>query len=160
MNCSLKTVPISRRVLDLPDNRTRIEQEVLRLTGCTAAIGLRLVRAERAVVEATATELSRSAGVEKNAAATQTQKTSAPTAPAATATESTGIATRGTPAPGRRNAPAAADVPAANLLGDVDPAQDAFVQQVVEAFGATVVKVTKAPALRAGSVVEQEMTAV
>lgn len=150
----------ARRVLDLPDNRTRIEQEVLRLTGCTAAIGLRLVRAERAVVEATATELSRSAGVEKNAAATQTQKTSAPTAPAATATESTGIATRGTPAPGRRNAPAAADVPAANLLGDVDPAQDAFVQQVVEAFGATVVKVTKAPALRAGSVVEQEMTAV
>jgi hypothetical protein len=54
----------------------------------------------------------------------------------------------------------AAEVPAANLLGDVDPAQDAFVQQVVAAFGATVVKVTKAPASRAGSVVEQETTAV
>jgi DNA polymerase-3 subunit gamma/tau len=56
------TADFARRVLDLPDNRTRIEQEVLRLTGCTAAIGLRLVRAERAPVEAAAPESSHSWG--------------------------------------------------------------------------------------------------
>jgi DNA polymerase-3 subunit gamma/tau len=153
------TADFARRVLDLPDNRTRIEQEVLRLTGCTAAIGLRLVRAERAPVEAAAPESSHSSGAEKKATAAQSTRTSTPNAHAATAVESSGTA-QGTAAPARRNAPVAAEVPAANLLGDVDPAQDAFVQQVVAAFGATVVKVTKAPASRAGSVVEQETTAV
>ncbi|MFM8475500.1 MAG: hypothetical protein ACKOEO_06845, partial [Planctomycetaceae bacterium] len=153
------TADFARRVLDLPDNRTRIEQEVLRVTGCTATVGLRLVRAERAPVTTAASESLRSADPEENTPS-QTQKTSAPIPHAAIATETSGTATRGTAAAARRTAPVTAEPPARNLLGDVDPAQDAFVQQVVEAFGATVVKVTKAPASRAGAVVEQETTAV
>jgi hypothetical protein len=51
-------------------------------------------------------------------------------------------------------------VPATNLLGDVDPGRDAFVQQVVEAFGATVVKVTSSPMSRAGEPAMEEAAAV
>ncbi len=38
--------------------------------------------------------------------------------------------------------------PAVNLLGTIDPSQDEFVRKVMETFGATVVKVTAAPAVQ------------
>ena len=38
--------------------------------------------------------------------------------------------------------------PLRNLMGEIDPANDAFVRQVMEAFGATVVRITSAPAVQ------------
>ena len=38
--------------------------------------------------------------------------------------------------------------PLRNLMGEVDPANDVFVRQVMEAFGATVVRITTAPAVQ------------
>ena len=35
-----------------------------------------------------------------------------------------------------------------NLLGEVDPSRDPFVRQVMDVFGATVVKITVAPAVQ------------
>jgi len=51
----------------------------------------------------------------------------------------------------QRPARIAAPPPAApirNLMGEVDPAKDVFVRQVMEAFGATVVRITTAPAVQ------------
>ena len=39
-------------------------------------------------------------------------------------------------------------IPQRNLLGEIDPSRDPFVRQVIETFGATVVKVTVAPSVQ------------
>ncbi len=159
------TADFARRVLDLPDNRARIEQEVLKITGCTTTIGLRLVRAERPT--AASPETGNSPTAREARSASSSRKPSPKQATASTdeprisgnSDSTAGQSTANSPAP-RRNATPVAEAPAANLLGDVDPRRDVFVQHVVEAFGATVVKVTKAPAARAGATVEQEAAAV
>jgi DNA polymerase-3 subunit gamma/tau len=154
------TADFARRVLDLPENRARIEQEVLKLTGCSAAIGLRLVRGERPAAGTQESESppgSRSVGGSRNAAA-GVGVAAEPAAGAGSAPA--GRNSAGGTSANRRATAAAAESPAVNLLGDVDPTRDAFVQQVVDAFGATVVKVTKAPVIRAGAAAEQEVTAV
>ncbi len=153
------TADFARRVLDLPENRSRIEQEVLRLTGCTAAIGLRLVRVERVSAEVADADARPASATEGSAAAAGKNKASVSAATESGSAESGSAVARGSgPSTARRAS--ATESPAVNLIGDIDPTQDTFVQQVVEAFGATVVKVTKAPAVRAGTVVEQETTAV
>jgi DNA polymerase-3 subunit gamma/tau len=159
------TADFARRVLDLPDNRARIEQEVLKITGCNVVIGLRLVRTERPAAASPESGLS-TAPPEAKSASNSRRNSSKPASassdePGGSAnSESTVSHAPTNPQTSRRNTAPAAEPPAANLLGDVDPTRDAFVQHVVESFGATVVKVTKAPAARAGAAVEQEAAAV
>ncbi|MFM7057275.1 MAG: DNA polymerase III subunit gamma/tau [Planctomycetota bacterium] len=155
------TADFARRVLDLPDNRTRIEQEILKLTGAPATVALRLVRVERIVTEVATANPSPTSTTDTAPIAGRKTKTPVPaTAASAAAVGTVNRSTTAAPSAARRTPAASAEAPAANLLGDVDPTQDPFVQQIVEAFGATVVKVTKAPASRASASVEQDTTAV
>ena len=118
----------ARKVLDQPDNRAKIESEIQRLTGKTLGVSLRLVTAPPATPEAGPVTGSR----EKVAAV--------PTA-ASTLRESAG--------PSKPSRAAGPDVvPQRNLMEEVDPSSDPFVRQVIAAFGAKVVKVTVAPAVR------------
>lgn len=122
----------AKKVLDQPDSRGRIEAEILKLTGEPFSVNLRLVASTRPkpqpVVEKPA-DPPAAAGAKNNKASRGTSQAaeSAPK-PAARAVEAT--------------------PPQRNLLGEVDPSRDPFVRQVMEVFGATVVKVTVAPAVK------------
>lgn len=119
----------ARKALEQPDNRARIEVEILRLTGRTVSVALRLTApqkpAKASADDAANTPPSRSAA----------EKNSAPAAPA-----------------NQRSQRAIASPPAAeplrNLMGEIDPSSDKFVREVIEAFGATVVRITTAPAVQ------------
>jgi len=159
------TADFARRVLDLPDNRARIEQEILKITGCNVVIGLRLVRTERPAAPSPESVLSITPPEAKAASSSRRNSSKQASASAdepgvSTSSDSTINQSAANAQPSRRTTAAVAETPAANLLGDVDPARDSFVQHVVESFGATVVKVTKAPQARAGAAVEQEAAAV
>ena len=139
------TADLARRVLDLPENRSQIEQEIFKLTGSTVTIAVRTIRIEQTPAlpstpqAAAATTETLPPTTEKTRSNTPGKSSAAPApAPAADASPS---------APARKTRPAP-DPPATNLLGDIDPTRDNFVQHIVGVFNATVVKVTHAPASR------------
>ena len=121
------TSEFAKKALDQADNRAKIEAEILRLTGRTVSVALRLTVSQKStssaptsIAEAPADR--QSAG--RNSAAPPNQRSGrTETAPVVTA-------------------------PLRNLMGEVDPAKDVFVRQVMEAFGATVVRITTAPAVQ------------
>ena len=119
----------ARKALEQPDNRARIEAEILRLTGRTVSVALRLTApqkpAKASAADAVNTPPSRS--VEKQYSAQ-----------AAPANQRSQRAT---------SSPPAAE-PLRNLIGEIDPSSDTFVREVIEAFGATVVKITTAPTVQ------------
>ena len=137
------TADLARRVLDLPENRSQIEQEIFKLTGSTVTIAVRTIRIEQTPAlpstpqAAAATTETLPPTTEKTRSNTPGKSSAAP-ATAADASPS---------APARKTRPAP-DPPATNLLGDIDPTRDNFVQHIVGVFNATVVKVTHAPASR------------
>ncbi|MFO1000801.1 MAG: hypothetical protein U0936_10700 [Planctomycetaceae bacterium] len=116
----------AKKVLDQPDSRSRIEAEILKLVGEPFSVNLRLLASTRPKPQPAA----ESTTVAKNGNATKGSGQAAESAhkPPAKAVEA---------APPQRN-----------LLGEVDPSRDPFVRQVMEVFGATVVKVTAAPAVK------------
>ena len=119
----------AKKVLDQPESRVRIEGEILRLTGQAMTVNLRLLASQRPVVappqESTpAPERSAKPTVGRSA----NDNGAAKPAPAPKVIQET-VAQR-------------------NLLGEIDPSQDPFVRQVIETFGATVVKVTVAPSVQ------------
>ncbi len=119
----------AKKVLDQPESRARIETEIQKLTGESISVNLRLL----------ATQRPAAAPVQEPVAVAE--KTSTSTASRGRQNESSG----------RASAPAKAIpevVPQRNLLGEIDPARDPFVRQVMQTFGATVVKVTVAPAVQ------------
>jgi len=117
------TADFARKALDAPDNRAKIEAEVRRLTGKSVGIGLRLVAPEKAAEMAPVI------------------------VPAATQSTRSNVARISEPAkPAKARPPE--QPPAVNLLGTIDPSRDDFVRKVMETFGATVVKVTAAPAVQ------------
>lgn len=124
------TADFARKVLDAPDNRAKIEAEILRLTGKSVAIGLKLIAPEEAAVI-------------PQVVVPAASNASRPTPSRA-------------PEPSR-SAPARVpeQPPATNLLGTIDPSKDPFVRKVMETFGATVVKVTAAPAVQVASAGEE-----
>ena len=119
----------ARKSLDQADNRSRIEAEIFQLTGRSVSVALRLTApAASPMVRADAAANTSSA---KQAAG----KNSAPDEPSSRRHASP-----------KANEPA--PVPLRNLMGEVDPASDRFVREVMEAFGATVVRITTAPAVQ------------
>ncbi len=122
----------AKKVLDQPDSRSRIEAEIMKLVGEPFSVNLRLLASTRPKPQPTAEKPaeSASAAVAKNGNAARGSLQAAESAPkpAARAVEAT--------------------PPQRNLLGEVDPSRDPFVRQVMEVFGATVVKVTAAPAVK------------
>jgi hypothetical protein len=120
------TADFARKVLDAPDNRAKIEAEILRLTGKSVAIGLKLIAPEEAAVIPQVVVPAAS-----NASRPTPSKAAEPS--------------RSTPVRPPEQPPAT------NLLGTIDPSKDPFVLKVMETFGATVVKVTAAPAVQVAS---------
>lgn len=110
-----------RRVIEQPESRSTIQRIVEDLTGVDPVISLQVTAAEETTVAAAA---------EPSKPAAQPAKKR----PMATATNDGPVQVKG--------------ASTLRLREDVDPEQDAFVQQVVETFGAKVVRITDAPARR------------
>ncbi|MEI7702256.1 MAG: DNA polymerase III subunit gamma/tau [Planctomycetia bacterium] len=123
----------AKKALDAPDNRTKMESEILRLTGKVVAVGLRLMPVDRKTDSGSRSEESAAVGEPRSPDGKAGRDAAARTPPAKQGKET------------RREAP---EVPQSNMIGEVDASKDPFVRRVVEAFGATVVKVTKAPVVR------------
>ena len=124
------TSDFARKALDQADNRGRIEAEILRLTGRTVSIALRLTAPQKTSARATTADLPESSSV--------AEKKSVHAAPSNSRSQQ---AEAGSP-------PTA---PLRNLMGEVDPTSDLFVREVMGAFGATVVRITAAPAVQAAA---------
>ena len=121
------TSEFARKALDQADNRGRIEAEILRLTGRSVSIALRLTAPKKTSAKATASDLPRSSPtVEKT-----------PEHPAPSNSRGQRAEAVSPPAP-----------PLRNLMGQVDPTTDLFVREVMGAFAATVVRITAAPAVQ------------
>ena len=123
----------AKKALDAPDNRTKMESEILRLTGKVVAVGLRLMPVNRKTDSDSRPEELAAVGEQRPPEGKAGRDAAARTPPARQGKET------------RREAP---EVPQSNMIGEVDASKDPFVRRVVEAFGATVVKVTKAPVVR------------
>ena len=122
----------AKKVLDQPESRGRIEAEILKLIGEPFTVNLRLLASTRpkpqAVVEKPAEPPAATGAKNNNSSKGASQATESSSKAAARVVEAT--------------------PPQRNLLGEVDPSRDPFVRQVMEVFGATVVKVTVAPAVK------------
>ena len=147
------TAELARRVLDLPDNRTLIEQEVLKLTGSSVSIAVRMVRLEQPPTHEPTATTSPAETATTTSGKTRPTSPRKPTTPATTTTAPAPPANRNTRTP-------STEPPATNLLGDIDPTHDNFVQHVVGIFNATVVKVTTAPASRIEELTRTDSTAI
>ncbi len=117
----------AKKVLDQSDNKTKIEAEIQRLTGKSVNIQLRVSTAARPAVNPLAT----------GAPDSQLPASGKKPEPATRQAQSS-----------KSNVPEV--VPPQNLLNEIDPLRDPFVRQVMESFGATVVKVTVAPSVPIG----------
>lgn len=108
-----------RRVIEQPENRQAIQQIVARLTGVEPVVTLKILPAE----------------APKAASKSEPSEVQQPVAPPP-------------PRPAAQPAPQVKGRSTLRIREDIDPEKDAFVQQVVETFGATVVRVTDAPVRR------------
>ncbi len=113
------SLDFQRRVLETPENRTTIQQLVERLTGVSAVLSIRTVQLESAAADSQAPEAAPAAG-----------------------------AVSPDPAPARPASPEPSRPPAIVVRDDIDPTQDAFVQDVGDVFSATVDRVINAPVKR------------
>jgi len=120
----------AKKVLDQPDSRSRIEAEILKLIGEPFSVNLRLLASTRPKPQPAADKPAEQPAAAKNGNVSRGSAHGAESAPK----------------PAARAVEAAP--PLRNLLGEVDPSRDPFVRQVMEVFGATVVKVTVAPAVK------------
>jgi DNA polymerase-3 subunit gamma/tau len=107
-----------KRVLESVEHKATVQQAVRRLTGVDAAISVRLVQTQAASAEATVSNTTEAGNLPQP---TQTTR----------------------PSPPNQNQP-----PAIVVRDDIDPNRDAFVQDVVDVFGATVDRVINAPIKR------------
>jgi DNA polymerase-3 subunit gamma/tau len=118
----------ARKVLEQPDHRARIESEIFRLTGQQVSMSVRLVAAEISKSPTTVTEIPKPSTKSEDRRDRQTGQSAANSASS--------------------KVPARETAPQRNLLGEIDPTRDGFVRQVMQTFGATVVKVTAAPSVQ------------
>ena len=106
-------------MIEQPENRQAIQQIVARLTGVEPVVTLKILPAE----------------APKAAPKSEPSEVQQPVAPPP-------------PRPAAQPAPQVKGRSTLRIREDIDPEKDAFVQQVVETFGATVVRVTDAPVRR------------
>jgi DNA polymerase III gamma/tau subunit len=119
----------ARKALDQAENRARIEAEIQRLTGRTVSVALRLTAPQKQVPKPVPEQPN------STAAKSSADKNGTTTASSNQRNQRTEAAP-----------PAAA--PLRNLIGEVDLGSDPFVREVMEVFGATVVRITNAPAVQ------------
>lgn len=106
-----------RRVIEQPESRSAIQSIVQRLTGVDPIVTLKTVPDEGPA-----------------------------SAPQAGKQPETASVTKAIPSERRQDAPKVKGPTPLRVRDDIDPQKDAFVQQVVETFGAKVVRITDAPA--------------
>ena len=119
----------ARKALDQVENRARIEAEIQRVTGRTVSVALRLTAPQKQVSKPLAEQPNTTTAqntVERNG--------------------SSGTSSNPRSAKAESGPPPA--MPVRNLMGEVDPSSDLFVREVMEVFGATVVRITNAPAVQ------------
>ncbi|MFN9047278.1 MAG: hypothetical protein ACK5YC_04065 [Planctomyces sp.] len=136
----------ARKALDSAENRAWVESEILRLTGKTVAVGIRLAPPDPPATQPpeTATETAINPGTtptQNNKAGTQASRTP-PNSPAGKPQSAPAGSQR------RETRREPDEPPQSNLIGEVDPRRDAYVCHVIETFNATVVRITHAPAAR------------
>ena len=119
----------ARKALDQAENRARIEAEIQRLTGRTVSVALRLTAPQKQVPKPT------------------TEQPTATTAKIA-AEKNGSSGTSANPRNQRAETTPPPAAPLRNLMGEVDPGSDPFVREVMEVFGASVVRITNAPAVQ------------
>ncbi|MFM7865818.1 MAG: hypothetical protein ACKPHU_16505 [Planctomycetaceae bacterium] len=130
----------ARKALDSPENRSWIEQEILKLTGKTVAVGVRLAPPD-------ATPEVPPSYPEPEATAPDKKNAGTPGKPPASSPPQRSTAPQNTS--NRRDARREPEeAPQSNLIGEVDPKRDAYVCHVIDTFNATVVRITHAPAAR------------
>lgn len=129
----------ARKALDSAENRSWVESEILRLTGKTVAVGIRLAPPDPPTAPTPDNPPSPNSGTAppQNKSTAQTSRTPASSPPGKT---------HPAPAGNQRREPE--EPPQSNLIGDVDPQRDPYVCHVIETFNATVVRITHAPAAR------------
>ena len=138
-----ETAEFARRVLDGTELRGQLEHHLSGVMGRTVTIGVRIVPAETAALSASASaELESNDRQESDPPELQHEQPPDETAPA----KARPVAKVSNHSP----------VPAENLIGEFDPSVDPFVRQVMDTFGATVVKITRAPAVGASDHGTQE----
>ncbi|MCA9084054.1 MAG: DNA polymerase III subunit gamma/tau [Planctomycetaceae bacterium] len=113
-----RTYDFQRRVIEQPDNRSALRNLVRELTGVDPQIGLTLIDEDR-------------------------PETPRPTPSSAAPSAASG---RKKPEVQRESAPQVKGPSSLRIRTDVNPEKDAFVQHVVDAFSAKVVRITDAPA--------------
>lgn len=130
----------ARKALDSPENRSWIEHEILRLTGKTVAVGVRLAPPDTtSEISAQATE-PETTPPDSNTAGTPARPPASFAPPRTSAPQATGNR--------RDSRREPEEAPQSNLIGEVDPKRDAYVCHVIDTFNATVVRITHAPAAR------------
>lgn len=114
------TYDFQKRVFEKPESRAAIQQAVHRLTGVDPAVSLRLIETP------TASDTAAPAGPSTTKESLQEEPKPRPKLP-------------------QRDAPKVRGPATLKVRDDIDPEKDAFVQQIVETFGAKVVRITDAP---------------
>ena len=120
------TSEFARKALEQADNRSRIEAEILRLTGRTVSVALRLTAPKKSTKATTVDPAPPSPASVKNS-------------------EQPVVSNQRSP---RAEVSPPSAPPLRNLMGEVDPGSDLFVREVMDAFGATVVRITTAPSVQ------------
>ncbi len=120
----------AKKVLDQPDHKAKIESDIQRLTGKLVGIQLRVTTTAQTAESLPSAKHMKDAGTAAQPSTSRRDTESA--------AGSVRVARASTPE----------ILPQQNLLGQIDPTRDPFVRQVMESFGATVVKVTAAPSVQ------------
>lgn len=150
--CFDRSSDFARKILEVPDNRARVEDALQKLTGQRVTYSLRLITGSG--TEGTGLLTAENAEAGKPGTASRMSSSEASTRPESTdgtlpQGDREGESGKLTTRKARSGSSRTERPPERNLVGDVNPGRDPFVREVMEAFGATVVRITAAPAVTA-----------
>ncbi len=138
------TADMARRVLEQPETRNAIDAELSKLVGQPVTIGLKVLAAPAETPSSP--EVSPSGSLNGSGTTPAAVPTSESSAGSAQPTSKPNL-----PKPAASK-PNTSSQPPVNLINDIDPKQDPFVKHVMDAFGATVVRVMPAPEVKGANV--------
>ncbi|MCA9056945.1 MAG: hypothetical protein KDA85_00540, partial [Planctomycetaceae bacterium] len=149
------TYDFARKTLEQAEHRGAVETALQQLTGLPITVGIRLSRDPSAggappanrssPLEPTGSSNESAAEVTGKAVGSGVQENR--TKPSGKAIAGSRTDRPGNVTPSTNHNPP----PATNLIAEVDPSKDAFVQQVIDVFGAKVVRITAGPAVKSAS---------
>ncbi|MBL8820485.1 MAG: DNA polymerase III subunit gamma/tau [Planctomyces sp.] len=138
------TADMARRVLEQAETRNAIDAELSKLVGQPVTTGLKVVAAP--------TEAPSAPAVSPSASSNGTGTTQANVPTSGSSAGSAQPSSKPNPPKPAATKPTTSSQPPVNLINDIDPKQDPFVKHVMDAFGATVVRVMPAPEVKGANV--------